>query len=70
MGLEIAAIYENGVLKLERELPLENGQRVLLTIHPPGGRVKKAYGLIGSTLPLEELQRIAQDPEFGILESP
>jgi len=26
MGLEIVAVYENGVLKLERELPLENGQ--------------------------------------------
>jgi predicted DNA-binding antitoxin AbrB/MazE fold protein len=34
MGLEIEAVYENGVLRLEREVPLEAGQRVRLTIQP------------------------------------
>jgi predicted DNA-binding antitoxin AbrB/MazE fold protein len=70
MGLQIEAIYENGVLKLEREIPLENGQRVCLTIRPPGDRAKKAYGLMGWTGGHEELERLIQDPEFGILESP
>jgi predicted DNA-binding antitoxin AbrB/MazE fold protein len=40
MGLEIEAIYEKGTLKLPRELPLDEGQKVIITIHPPGGRVK------------------------------
>ena len=70
MGLEISAIYENGTLKLERELALEKGQRVILTIHPVSGRVKRSYGLIGSKLGAEELQRAAEDPEFGIVEGP
>ena len=35
-GLEIEAVYENGTLKLPRELPLQEGQKVTITIHPPG----------------------------------
>jgi predicted DNA-binding antitoxin AbrB/MazE fold protein len=58
MGLEIVAVYDNGVLKLERELPLENGQKVLLTIHPPGGRAKKSYGLMGWTGSSEDLEKL------------
>jgi predicted DNA-binding antitoxin AbrB/MazE fold protein len=34
-GLEIEAVYENGVLKLPRELPLVEGATVTITIHPP-----------------------------------
>ncbi len=62
MGLEIEAVYENGVLKLERQVPLEIGQRVRLTIHPPGGRVRKGYGMMGSNLSPKEIERIAEDP--------
>src|SRR5436853_258872 len=65
MGLEIDATYENGVLKLSRDLPLENGQTVRLTIHPPGGRVKKAFGLLRSQLGPEELQRITSSHVVG-----
>src|SRR6516164_1857516 len=70
MGLDIEAVYHDGVLRLEREIPLENGQRVRLTIHPPGGRVEKAFGLMGWQGTSEEFHRIALNPEFGILESP
>jgi predicted DNA-binding antitoxin AbrB/MazE fold protein len=35
-GLQIEAIYENGMLKLPRELPLVEGATVTITIHPPG----------------------------------
>src|SRR5438874_2433715 len=35
MALEIEAVYENGVLRLPRELPLTNGATVRVTIHPP-----------------------------------
>ena len=69
-GLEIEVVYENGVLRLPRELPLAEGQRVTITIHPPGGVVRRAYGRLQATLTAEELERAAQDPDLGILEAP
>jgi predicted DNA-binding antitoxin AbrB/MazE fold protein len=56
-GLEIEAAYENGTLKLPRELPLQEGQRVTLTITPTrassssfrgGGSMKSAPTASGS----------------------
>jgi len=64
------AVYENGTLKLPRTFPLAEGQKVTITIHPPGGVVQRSYGLLHSTLSSEELERIARDPAFGILENP
>jgi predicted DNA-binding antitoxin AbrB/MazE fold protein len=69
-GLEIEAIYENGMLKLLRPLPLAEGQKVNIIVRPPGNIVERSYGLLQSTLSPEDLQRIALDPEFGIAESP
>jgi predicted DNA-binding antitoxin AbrB/MazE fold protein len=69
-GLEIEVVYEHGTLKLPRELPLQEGQKVTITIHPPGGIVERAYGRLQSTLSQEELERVAMDPEFDILEGP
>jgi predicted DNA-binding antitoxin AbrB/MazE fold protein len=41
-GLRIEAVYEHGVLKLPRELPLVEGAAVTITIHlPAGGGVVK-----------------------------
>jgi predicted DNA-binding antitoxin AbrB/MazE fold protein len=70
MGLDIEAIYEHGKLKLPRELPLEEGATVRITIHPPGrpGVVKHVH--IPWTGSREELERLAMDPEFGLEESP
>jgi predicted DNA-binding antitoxin AbrB/MazE fold protein len=70
MALEIEAIYENGVLKLPRELPLENGVEVRITIHPPGRGVKRGQGVIGWKGDPEVLRRVALDPEFGSEEAP
>ena len=70
MAIEIEAIYENGIFKLDREIPLDNGQRVLLTIHSPGGRAKKSYGLLGWKGDAKTVEQVALDPEFGILECP
>jgi predicted DNA-binding antitoxin AbrB/MazE fold protein len=69
-GLELEAVYENGTLKLPRPLPLTEGQKVTITIHPPGGVVARSYGLLQSTLRAEDMERVALSPEFGILESP
>ena len=69
-GLEIDTVYENGTLKLPRQLPLTEGQKVTITIHPVAGVVKRSYGLLQANLAAKELERIAMDPELGILESP
>lgn len=69
MGLEIEAVYEKGVLKLPRQLPLEDGLKVRITIHPPGRGVRRGRGLVPWTGSHEELERLAMDPEFGPEES-
>ena len=70
MALEVDAVYEDGILKLDREIPLDNGQRVHLTIQASGGRAKKSYGLMGWKGDAKTIEEIALDPDFGILESP
>jgi predicted DNA-binding antitoxin AbrB/MazE fold protein len=57
-GLEIEAVYENGALKLPRELPLREGQKVTITIHPPGGVVGRASGQYQSNLSPGELEAL------------
>ena len=69
-GLEIEAVYEDGALKLPRRLPLTEGQKVTIIIHPPGGVVRRSYGLLQSTLDPAELEQAARDPGLGLLESP
>ncbi len=44
--MDIEAIYENGTLKLPRELPLQEGQKVAITIHSIGAAVHQLRGLI------------------------
>ena len=69
MGLEIEATYENGILKLPRSLPLEDGVQITITIHAAKRGVKKGYGLLPWTGTHEELERFALDPEFDSEES-
>lgn len=64
-GLEIEAIYERGTLKLARELPLPEGQKVTITIHPTGSAVERLYGLLPWKGDLEEFDRWLSDPDEG-----
>ena len=66
MGLEIDAIYERGVLKLPRELPLEEGAAVRITIHPPGRPGVVKHLRIPWTGSQEELDRFLNDPDEGL----
>ena len=68
--LEIEAIYENGVLKPSQPLPLEEHQRVHVTIQVKTSRIRQSAGLIRWKGSAEELERVAIDPEFGIEECP
>jgi predicted DNA-binding antitoxin AbrB/MazE fold protein len=70
MSLEVEATYEDGVLKPDKRLPLEEHQRVKVTVHEETSRIRASYGLIGWTGAPEVLRRIAEDDEFGQLEAP
>ena len=70
MSLQVEATYENGVLKLDKPLPLKEKQRVRVTVEQEGTVAELTYGLIGWTGDPEVVRRIALDPEFGIQESP
>ena len=75
MSISVAAVYENGVLKPERALPLPERERVEITVHVPVAvepalqAVHKGYGLLRWKGDAETLRRVAGDDEFGILES-
>jgi predicted DNA-binding antitoxin AbrB/MazE fold protein len=63
--LRIEAVYEHGTLKLPHELPLQEGQRVTITIHPQSA-TERLYGLIPWTGDPEELQRFLEDQDEGL----
>ena len=63
--LQIEAVYEHGTLKLPHELPLQEGQRVMITIHP-GSAVERLSGMLPWTGDPEELHRFLNDPDEGL----
>jgi len=69
MSLEVEATYENGVLKLDDPLPFKDQERIIVTVRSKASRVDESYGLIGWTGDPDVLRQIAEDDEFGILES-
>jgi predicted DNA-binding antitoxin AbrB/MazE fold protein len=63
-GLQVEVIYDRGTLKLPGELPLQNGQKVPITIHPTGA-LAHLYGMIPWQGDLEEFDRWLNDPDEG-----
>jgi len=70
MSFEVEAVYENGVLKLDQLLPLEEHQRVKVVVQEKFSVARQAYGIIGWKGEPEAIRKIALDPEFGVSESP
>jgi predicted DNA-binding antitoxin AbrB/MazE fold protein len=70
MSLEIEAVYEDGVLKPDRPLPLKEHERVMVSLRPQTSRIRQRAGLLRWTGDPEVLRKIAEDPEFGVSESP
>jgi predicted DNA-binding antitoxin AbrB/MazE fold protein len=70
MAIEVEAVYENGILKLDHPLPLAERQRVKVLVRQQPTIAQKTYGIIGWKGDPEVVRRIANDPEFGIEESP
>jgi predicted DNA-binding antitoxin AbrB/MazE fold protein len=46
MMLEAEATYENGVLKLDKPLPLDEHERVTVSVKPHAGQIRRSAGLI------------------------
>ncbi len=64
--LRLEAVYEHGTLKLSHELPLQDGQRVTITIHPTGSAVERLYGAVPWTGDPSELDRFLNDADEGM----
>jgi predicted DNA-binding antitoxin AbrB/MazE fold protein len=64
MGLTFEAVYEDGVLKPARPLPLREHEKVRITLEPAVSRVRRSAGLIGWTGTQEEADFIALSPEL------
>lgn len=70
MTITVEATYEGGTLKLSQPLPLQEQEKVRVTVETGKSAILEAYGIMGWKGDAETLRRIAEDPEFSILESP
>jgi predicted DNA-binding antitoxin AbrB/MazE fold protein len=70
MSITVDATYINGVLKPAEPLPLKEHEQVKITIEPKISIARQTAGMIPWTGDMETLDRLINDPEFGILESP
>jgi predicted DNA-binding antitoxin AbrB/MazE fold protein len=78
--LSIQAIYEDGVLKPDRALPLREHEQVSVSVEVSGDhqpsfdaavdRVRASAGMLGWTGDAETVERLAMDPDLGVEESP
>ncbi len=69
MAIVVEAVYQDGVLKPDRPLPLKDEEKVRVTVEPAQSWADRTYGLLRWTGDPETLRRIAEDPEFGIREA-
>jgi predicted DNA-binding antitoxin AbrB/MazE fold protein len=70
MTITVEATYEDGVLKLRQPLPLADHAKVQVTIQTATSRAEQTAGLLRWTGDPADLRRLAEDDDFGILESP
>ena len=70
MTLTVDATYENGMLKLAEPVPLKDQEKVKVTILSGTSRADLTAGMLWLwTGDPEDLRRLAEDDEFGILEA-
>lgn len=69
MILTVEATYENGTLKLSEPLPLNEHERIQVTIVRHPSLAEQCYGMMGWTGDDATLERIALDPELDPQES-
>lgn len=70
------AIYEGGVLKPDRPLPLADREKVRVTIESVSeaddrlAAVQRTYGIVPWSGDAKLLEKLAMDPDFDVMESP
>jgi predicted DNA-binding antitoxin AbrB/MazE fold protein len=64
MAINVEAVYENGVLKLDHPLPLGEHQRVRVTVHDRKTLAEQTAGLMGWTGSAEAADYFASSPEL------
>ena len=70
MTLTVEAVYINGVLKPDRALPLKEHARVRVAVEVKQSVARESAGMLRWHGDWETLRRLAEDDEFGIMESP
>ena len=70
MTITVEATYENGMLKPITPLPFKEHEKVSVTVRSALSLARQTAGMVPWKGDAETLERIAKDPEFGILESP
>lgn len=61
MPITIEAVYEGGVLKPAGPLPLQEHERVRVTVEPPGPSLAEQIAARAHALPPEVLDRLPAD---------
>jgi predicted DNA-binding antitoxin AbrB/MazE fold protein len=69
MTITVEATYENATLKLSAPLPLQEHEKVQVTVRPRANWVQETAGILGWTGSHEELRHLALDPELDPEES-
>jgi predicted DNA-binding antitoxin AbrB/MazE fold protein len=64
MAITVEAVYENGVLKPAKPLPLQENEKVQVTVKRAVSRVRQTAGLIGWTGTQEDADFVALSPEL------
>ena len=70
MSITVEATYENGVLRPLQPLPLQEHEKVKVTVHTDSSVAEQTAGMLKWTGDPEILRQIAEGDEFGILEAP
>ncbi len=70
MAITVEAVYENGVLKPTEPLPLKEHERVRVTVQVQQSVARESAGMLPWRGDWETLRRLAEDDEFGLMESP
>ena len=63
MSVHVEVVYENGMLEPSRELPLQEGQRLTITIESVGNAAQRFCGSLRWTRDPEEIRRYSNDPD-------
>ncbi len=62
MGITVEAVYENGTLKAERPLPLQEHEKVRVTVDRHPSLAEQCYGMLPSRLAKQQ----GKDPGFAV----